>query len=131
MRDAQAFNILLFISSQPDYFLVFGSVPYFLSQLQWLGLFLCWGSFQEINLLELSEHLLSSATVIKKLLKALSPSVGSFNFSSFTSNVETCSTECTLLVSFFIMYHVIFIFVIIFCCKSTVVLLLSFFYNFS
>jgi hypothetical protein len=33
--------------------LVLGNVLYFLSQLQGLGLFLWWGSFQEINVLDL------------------------------------------------------------------------------
>jgi hypothetical protein len=58
-------------------------------------------------------------------------SVGSFNFSSFTSKVGMCSTEHTFLVSFFVMFHVVFYFVIRYYYKSTVVLLLSFFYNFS
>jgi len=30
------------------------------------------------------------------------------HFSSFTSRVGTCSTECTFPVSFFIMFHVVF-----------------------
>jgi hypothetical protein len=35
--------------------------------------------------------------------------VGSFNFSSFTSKVGMCSTECTFPVSFLVMFHVVFI----------------------
>ena len=50
-----------------------------------------------------------SVIVIKKLLKALATSVGSFNFSSFTSTVRTCSTECNFPVSFSIMFHVVLI----------------------
>ena len=50
-----------------------------------------------------------SVIVIKKLLKALAMFVGSFNFSSFTSKVGTCSTECTFPASFIIMFHVVFI----------------------
>jgi hypothetical protein len=55
-------------------------------------------------------------------------SVGSFYFLSFTSKVGTCSTERTFSVSFFVMFHVVFI---RFYYKSPVVLLLGFFYNFS
>jgi len=46
---------------------------------------------------------------MKKLLKALAISVGSYNFSSFASMVGTCSNECTFPVPFFIMFHVVFI----------------------
>jgi len=37
-------------------------------------------------------------------------SVGSFGFSSFTSNVGTCYTDFTFPVSFFTMFHVFTIF---------------------
>jgi hypothetical protein len=57
MRDAQPFNILVVISSQHGVFL--GNVLYFLSQLHCSELFLYWASFQEMNLLELSNHFLS------------------------------------------------------------------------
>ena len=40
----------------------------------------------------------------------------SFNFSSFTSKVWTCSTQCNFPVSFFKMFHVVFL--IIFCYNS-------------
>jgi len=50
-----------------------------------------------------------SVIVVKKLLKALATSVGSFNFSSFTSKVWIHSNECTFPASFFIMVHVVFI----------------------
>jgi len=48
-------------------------------------------------------------TIIKKFLKALAMSVGSLNFSSFTSKVGTGSTEYTSLVTFLIIFHVVFI----------------------
>ena len=51
----------------------------------------------------------SSEIVVKKLFKALAMFVGSFNFSSFTSKLGTCSTECTFPASLFIMVHVVFI----------------------
>ena len=117
MRDAEAFNILLFHHNLMIFWAL-GNVLYFLSQFQWYGLFSCWGSFQETNLLELREHLLTyficwmfnfSVTVIKNLLKALAMFLGSFNFSSFTSNEGTCSTECTFSLSFFTMFHVVVI----------------------
>ena len=57
-----------------------------------------------------------SVTVIKKLLKELATFFWSFNFSSFTSKVRTCSTQRNSPVSFFVMFHVVF--VIIFCCNS-------------
>ena len=88
------------------------NVLYFLSQLQCLLLFLCWGNFQEIKRLELY-HLFFlfvmcnfSVTVVKKLLEALATFVGFFNFATFTSNEGTCFTECTFLVFFFIIFHV-------------------------
>ena len=49
-------------------------------------------------------------TVIKKLLKPLATFLGSFNFSSLTSKVGTCSTECIFPVSFFIMFHIVSVF---------------------
>jgi len=47
-------------------------------------------------------------------------SVGSFNFSLFTSKVGMCSTEHTFPFSFFVKFHVVY-FVIRFYCMSTVV----------
>ena len=65
---------------------------------------------------------------MKKLLKALAIFLGSFDFSSFTGKVGTCSHECTL--SFLFLHNVphYHYFVIRFCYKSTAVLLLSFFF---
>ena len=54
----------------------------------------------------------SSVIVMMKLLKALATFVRSFNFSSFSSNVRNCSTECIFPVSFFVMLHVVFILVL-------------------
>lgn len=47
-----------------------------------------------------------SVIVTKRLLKALATFIGSFNFPSFTSKVEICSTECTFPIYFFIIFHV-------------------------
>jgi hypothetical protein len=57
-----------------------------------------------------------SVTVMKKLLKELVTFLRSFNFSSFTSKVRTCSTQCNFPVSFFKMFHVVFL--ITFCYNS-------------
>ena len=48
-----------------------------------------------------------SVIITKRFLKALATFIGSFNFPSFTSKVEICSTECTFPVYFFITFHVI------------------------
>jgi len=94
--------------------LALANVTYFLSQPQWWGSFLSQGIFQEMNLLGLSYHLLFFVCwifnfpiiVTEELLKALATFVGSFSFSSFTSNLRTCLTECTFPLSFFIKFHV-------------------------
>jgi len=70
-----------------------------------------------------------SVVVLRKVLKALTTFVGSFNFSSFANKVGACSSECTL--SFLNNVPCCFYFVIRFCYKSTVLLLLSFFYDFA
>jgi hypothetical protein len=59
-----------------------------------MGLFLCWGSVQEINLLQMRQHLLMlfvECSVFSNCYKEIIEGTGyffvSFNFSSFTSNV--------------------------------------------
>jgi hypothetical protein len=50
-----------------------------------------------------------SATVRRKLSKALATIDGSVNFSLLTSKEGACSTGCPFPVSFFIMFHVVLI----------------------
>ena len=71
-----------------------------------------------------------SVIVIKKLLKALAMSVGSFNFSSFTSTRKPVPLNVLALLFLYNVPCCVY-FVIRFSYTSTVVLLLTYFYDFS
>jgi len=134
MRDAQAFNILVVFSSQPDDFFGFRECIILLISASVIGIIFILGKFKgnESFRIEIASPfyiccmLNFSVIVVRKLQKAFAMFTGSFNFHHSQVRFH-CSTVYTFPVSFVVMFYV----VIRFFCRSTVVLHRSFFHNFS